>query len=360
MNSENSSTEIARPDDNADGGARGLRGVVTDELGRAVADAYGITVGDGIRDLGGSSNLNVRVDDGDGSFVVRVYRQHVGPERLAAIQAVRRRLDQMEIPCNRTLPTLMGDSWISVAGCLVELEQFVEHDADMNTWERLRTAMPTLARMHTALRDVELGEAGRAPRFANYLSSADSISLTAVGTARMRSWADVTLVELATADDADELARLVWEAERELVQRLPAQLVHGDFWDNNVFFRGDHLVFVTDFDYMGARPRTDDLALTLYFAALERMETPASDEQLSRLASLVDAYNEAAEAPLSETERAALPLAIARQPLWSIGGWVASLDSDESARLHAAGAAAEVAWALNVVGEAERWREALS
>jgi Ser/Thr protein kinase RdoA (MazF antagonist) len=34
--------------------------------------------------------------------------------------------------------------------------------------------------------------------------------------------------------------------------------VHGDFWDDNVYFHGEELVAVTDLDFMGNRPRVDD------------------------------------------------------------------------------------------------------
>jgi homoserine kinase type II len=75
---------------------------------------------------------------------------------------------------------------------------------------------------------------------------------------------------------------------------------------------------------------------------------------------LVDAYEAGSDIPLRATERAALPLAIARQPLWSIGGWVASLDDEESARQHAAGVGPAVDWALSLVRDLPRWRAALA
>jgi Ser/Thr protein kinase RdoA (MazF antagonist) len=37
------------------------------------------------------------------------------------------------------------------------------------------------------------------------------------------------------------------------------QLVHGDFWDDNVLFAGDEVVLVTDFDFLGLRPPVGDL-----------------------------------------------------------------------------------------------------
>jgi hypothetical protein len=36
--------------------------------------------------------------------------------------------------------------------------------------------------------------------------------------------------------------------------------------------------------------------------------------------------------PLTHPERAALPLAMARQPLWAVGRWIALLDDESRAR----------------------------
>ena len=53
--------------------------------------------------------------------------------------------------------------------------------------------------------------------------------------------------------------------------------------------------------------------------------------------------------PLSESERAALPVAMARQPLWSLAVWVAHLDSERAARRHLAAVGRELSWARRLV-----------
>ena len=80
------------------------------------------------------------------------------------------------------------------------------------------------------------------------------------------------------------------------------------------------LVHVADLDFMGERARIDDLALVLYFTSLKYLECPVSDHQLHVLRTLVNAYERGLDEPITTVERAALPVAIARQPLWSIGG----------------------------------------
>lgn len=345
--------------DDARGGLRGLRARPSQRLLDVIRSRWGIDCGSHPVDLGGSSNLNLLVSDRADRFVVRVYRPYVTAERLRDAHLVRSVLDTAGVPCGDLVPTRDGQSWVVFEGRLVEVERFVERDAQMDSWERLEIRLPVLGRIHTVLRDLEVGEAGTSPMFANHVDSPEALERTLRGTRRIRAW-DPSPPELRLATDAEDLARLVTRAERPLADQLPRQLVHGDFWDNNVFFRGGSVVFVTDFDFMGERARIDDLALTLFFTCMEFLEEPVSDDQLGRLRRLIDAYDAGSDDPLTATERAALPPAIARQPLWSIGGCVASLDDKEAARQHAAAMAPGVRWALSLIGEVDRWQAVLA
>ena len=343
--------------DDAGGGLRGLRARPAKRLIEAVHNAYGIASDAPPADLGGSSNLNLLVCDGEDRWVVRVYRPYVTPERLRDVHVVRHELDAAGVPCEGLILTRRGDEWMVFRDRLVEVEGFVDRDADMDSWAALEAGMPVLARTHDCLRGLPLSEAGKHPLFANYVGSADALAATLDGTERIRSWGP-TQAELALVADAERLAHLVSNAETGLTAELPTQLVHGDFWDNNVFLRGGNVVYVTDFDFMGQRPRIDDLALTMFFACMEYFEDPVSDAQLRRVRALLDAYEASCQLSLSPHERAALPSAIARQPLWSIGGWVRLLDDDSAARQHAAGSHREVGWALHLMEDLERWQAA--
>jgi Ser/Thr protein kinase RdoA (MazF antagonist) len=133
--------------------------------------------------------------------------------------------------------------------------------------------------------------------------------------------------------------------------------VHGDFWDNNVRFRHQQVALVTDFDFLGDRPRTDDLALTLYFTSVDITDITSDP---APLAELVGAYESGLGTGLSQLERAAIPLAMARQPLWSISVWVALLDSQAAARRHLAATAPELKWALQLTGRIAQVQDALT
>jgi Ser/Thr protein kinase RdoA (MazF antagonist) len=345
--------------DDADGGRRGLRARPGPGLRRALGDHWGLGLFAEAVDLGGSSSLNLLVGDRDRRLVVRVHRPHVTPGRLAAIHQARRALLAGGVPCAPPVPTRQGAAWVAFQGRLVEAEAYVDHDAVMDSWPRLEAGMALLAQVHNRLRDLKVAEEGRRPRFANHLGSADVASSVRRGVERIRGW-EPTPAERRLAAVAEELAELVTQAEAGLVLGLARQLVHGDFWDNNVGFRGGRPVLVADFDFMGERARIDDLALTLHCARCDLGAEAGLVEELARLGRLVASYDAALDRPLSAAERAALPVALARQPLSSIGGWVARLDDQAAARRHATSVGPELTAARRIMTELGRWQDAFA
>jgi Ser/Thr protein kinase RdoA (MazF antagonist) len=345
--------------DDADGGRRGLRARPGPGLLQAIWEHYGLSpFGKGV-DLGGSSSLNLLVGDGHRLCVARVHRPHVTPERLGAIHRARRVLLAGGVPCAPMVPTRLGEPWVIVRGRLVEVEAYADHDGVMDSWRRLEAGMALLARTHGLLRHLQAGEVGRRPLFANHIEPADVEAWTRRGTERIRGWGPTT-AESGLADAAERLAGLVTEAEAGLVDQLPRQLVHGDFWDSNVLFRDDRPVLLGDFDFMGERARVDDLALTLHCASSDLGAHAGPAEDLTRLRRLVARYDAGLGRPLGAAERAALPLAMARQALSSIGNWVARLDDEATARRHAADAGPEVRASLGIVADLDRWQDAFA
>lgn len=345
--------------DDANSGRRGLRAAPSPRLFEALKDRYGIVGANDSCDLGGSSSLNLLVFGDEGRYVVRVYRPYVTAARLGDIQRVRRHLASGGVPCSELITTRDGQPWIALDDRLVEVERYVERDAVMDSWERVWAGLPSLGRIHALLRGVTVSTEGRIPLFANHVAPQDALAQTLRGTGRIRDWGP-SPDELRLADAAEELARRLDTAELPFVPLLPRQLTHGDYWDNNVFFRDGEVALVADFDFLGERARIDDLALTLYYTHGTFSKDYSSDDAPRRLRGLVDAYERGLDDPLSSAERAALPLAIARQPLWSIGGWIALLDDEGSARRHAAGMYAEVERSLQIVYEIETWQAAFA
>jgi Ser/Thr protein kinase RdoA (MazF antagonist) len=359
-----------------------LRATPSPALFAALRDRYEIGDGTerGTRDLGGSSNLNLLATGirsanrnessatrqyGVGSqdcWVVRVYRPWVTSQRLDAIQSVRRTLADGGVPCAPPCVTLDGASWITVQDRLVEVEPYVPHDAEMDTWERLHAGLPLLGRIHALLESLRPGEAGRSAPASNNISPKHLLRGVQLGTQRIREWPP-TDAERHIADLADTLATLVAGAEHRQAGPLHRQLVHGDFWDNNVLFRAGQIVQITDLDFMGERARIDDLALTLYYTNSTFKDDQTSPRRAQALRALVDAYDSGLDAcgvrPLSGAERAALPAAIARTTLGFIA-MIPAVDSEPGARKLAAEMARDLSWAHAMMQDLAMWQFAFT
>ncbi len=343
--------------DDAGGGRRGHRAVESAELWEVLAAGWAISPQHG-RDLGGSLNLNLLVSRGDDRLVVRVHRPSVSQARLQDIQAVWDRLDAAGVPCSALVAARDGARWARAGDRLVEVERFIPHDAAMNTPHRLARGLPLLGRIHARLADMEVSPAGRAAEFANHIEPGRVLSGTRAGTARIPSWHPAP-AERRMATQAERLAEQVTAGEASRAARLPRQLVHGDFWDDNVFFRGQDPAFVADFGFMAERARIDDLALTLYYADTH-IGLATSQDRIAALRPLVHAYASGLDTPLTDAERQALPWAIVRQPLWGIGGWVTLLDDEHTARAHARATFPAIGRALQLITDIQAWQTGLS
>ena len=339
--------------DDAGNGTRGLKPQVTVALAETVERVWGVTLADA-EVLGGSTGLNLRSAASDDPVVVRIHRRHVRAQRVEAMQLAREAGGGAGVPIASPVLGLDGSRVATIDGCVVEVERFVESDATMDTLDRIRAALPTLAHLHDVLAATQLPTAANDLRFANYVSAVDVVERVAVGAARIRVLAPQLS---AVADAAEELARRLEDAQTTIGPFAESQWCHGDFWDNNVLFRQGQVVLVTDFGFMNRRLRVDDLALSLYFTLWELHAThdPSPAQTLS---TLVDAYDRGTERPLGELERDALPLAIARQPLWSIAVWAAELDDPRAVYAHLQGHHVALRLAAGILGDLDHWNRA--
>jgi Ser/Thr protein kinase RdoA (MazF antagonist) len=314
---------------------------LTPEILTFVEDQYGLCSNEPPPDLGGSFHLNVLVD----GHVLRVYGPWVSAARLEELQGIRGRLRSEGIPVPEVRPALDGSPWCVHDGCVLEVERYID-GMPMSSWEQLRTGMHTLGRLHALMADLELQVP---PPIANHLPEADALTATFDALAVVRAWGP-TRQEERYAEIAEALAGML------PVLDLPCQPVHGDFKDTNVLFRNMDLVAVLDFDFMGVRPRIDDLALPLHYL----LQTGA---RLSQVRGLVDAYDSGCATPLSSLERRALPFAMARMSLAYLQYLLLPGDEQYMLRIRREfneerGPACE--WWLRTMREATLWESAFS
>jgi Ser/Thr protein kinase RdoA (MazF antagonist) len=226
----------------------------------------------------------------------------------------------------------------------------------MNTPDRIAAAMPIMAHVHWLMAGLPEDTNGDQPLFANHVEPWEVVARTTNGINRVKAW-DPTESEIELCTIAENLAQRVAAGEEEFLPGLRYQRAHGDFWDNNVFFRDGEIVLVADFDYMGRTARTDDLARTLYFAISSRWTGHNHyGELIEYAASLVEAYNSIANPPLTRLERLVLPLSIVRESLSWVANWLPDLDDQEMARKGFGEGRSDLAMAQLVLDNLRAWQ----
>ncbi len=328
-------------------------------------DEYGVQWDGEPVDLGGSNNLNLHLPAHDGrtdGWVARVYCPWTSPVRLRAIQLARFTLVAAGLPFAETIATRDAETIVEHDGRVVEAEEFVGGEA-MDLDDGLDVGMPVLARIHEVLGGLDPPPAATVAPWPNHVGAEAAYAWTQQGTATLRA-ADPSsdgpsADDLLVADLAEELAGELAEVEPALHLEIWEQLVHGDFWDNNVLCRDGGIVTILDLDFMGERPRIDDLALTLYYANSTLGAGYTSPERIARLASLVDAYAGALDEPLTDVERVALPYAIVRTILCFVGKLALIPDRALRSRI-VDELKPDLEWSLDVVRDVIPWQHALA
>ena len=270
----------------------GASPTLSDELLQLVSSRYGIQSQNAVQ-LGGSWNLNVRLNE----YVVRVYGPWVVAERLQEMQRVRQELRAKGVPIPELKAARDGSYSCIFEDCLVEVEQFID-GTPMATWQQLQAGFHALGELHSFMATLSVGVPSPV---ANHLPAELALAATEDVLFAIRQW-NLTEEEERYAETIAELVSMLPN------MNLPVQLVHGDFKDNNLVFHKEELRAVLDFDFMGVRPRIDDLALPLHTMLQHGIE-------LSKVRKLLDCYDSGCEIRLSNEERQALPYAMARMAL---------------------------------------------
>lgn len=335
-----------------------IRPLAAPDLLEHVRETYSVGGVELTMDLGGSRNHNLLVTTGAGMLVIRVYRTGILLDRLLAIQSVRRALSARGIPASIARRTRAGELWSRHMGHLIEVEEYVEHSAQLDSWGRLEVGLPLLARAHSVLRGLSPSPASKRPSVMNYLTAAEVQEWTPRAVKRLEPW-PLPTEQAQVVRSTESLVHRLHEIDGPFRGRLPVQLVHGNFWESSVLFRSGKVVLVTDFDFMAERPRIEDLALTLYFASSTLARDPSSDRNLRRLRALVDGYDAALDDHLSPLERQALPLAIARAPL-AVMQYLAQSERTEEAQHLIRKMGPDLTWAAAIVANVEHWQQGLA
>jgi hypothetical protein len=228
---------------------------------------------------------------------------------------------------------------------VVDVESYVASNGITTSWPRFMAAARLLARIHDSL---DAGVVAKSDGAKPYVPPPVRLYGTP---AELLGWMDETVEAIHTqqttdrraAPDAAEQALGLCNRGRTLLSvldawwnaegvALPRGLTHGDYGTSNALFRGDRLAAVIDWDLLDERERTYDLARAFrwtlrraepaLFAGppIEASDAPADalDVLAGRLRGAVAAYDDAVARPLTQNECGALPLQMARVPLYDL------------------------------------------
>jgi len=270
--------------------------------------------------LNGAVNTIVLLKTSQGAFVARAHRPWTTAERLESVHTVMQSLKDRGFPVPKVGRTLDDRTWIQIRDRLVELQEYIPHDACIDSWDLYMHSFEILAKMHEYLLTLHVDHLFP-PLVSTYVTPEQAL--------KMLEDTDAICVEKARelgAEDALHIrqqARDILEAlDREwkgYADRLPRQVVHGDYGWSNVLVKGGRIVGIIDFDFMAERERVFEVAYSLYWA-FDRLEGDNwQNGFFPRVGRLVDRYNYLSRWPLLDVEISVLPYEMARVPLY----WIA-------------------------------------
>ena len=285
--------------------------------------------GAGWADIGGSFNLNVRID-AEPPVVLRVHRPWVTRGRVAGLRRLRERLQRTQVRVARPI-RMFGSDLVRVADRWAELEEFIDHVQPRTDEDSYVRVFEELGRVHTALKAVW------EPSPPEPLDDHRTFGQLrySVGFTRRRLGPRSEPVVHRMRQLTGELSKLRKEVE------LPCTPIHGDYKLGNAVELSDGSWATFDLDFARVRERLYDIAASLHHVA--------QGGELLEPRRLLAAYESTAPEPLTRDEYRWLPGALALVPLhWAA---TAGLVGDGIREAEGAMTAAEAWWSRR----AELW-----
>jgi len=300
----------------------GPRAVLDERSLEAIVEQFNLGGVMSAWDVGGTYNLNLHIRTSMGEYVIRLYRPWVTRERLLFLHQVKRALHRAEFPVPELVISPAGEAILSHNSRLGEVERFVPHDGIADTWERYAVAVSTLGRLHhffmqgphrASIVSAPISNYGTPPQLFEW------VRLTAERIERLAGNPEASRA-LVLCRHAWELLTLLCAEWQGTGRHLPDLLIHGDYVGGNLLFEHEHLVGILDFDFLDVRERVYELAYTLYWM-MARLSGEGTPERWpwTYAQEMVSHYNHTNSRPLTSGEIRALPVTMARVPLYWVG-----------------------------------------
>ena len=291
--------------------------------------------GAGWADIGGSFNLNVRID-AEPPVVLRVHRLWVTRGRVAGLRRLRERLLGAQVRVAQPM-RMFGSDLVRVADRWAELEEFVDHVQPPATQDSYVRLFEELGRLHAALKAVwEPSPPGPLDDHRTFGQLRYSVGFT-----RRRLGPRSEPVVRRMRQLTGELSKL-----RKGVE-LPFAPIHGDYRLGNAVELSDGSWVTLDLDFARVRERLYDIAGALSLmrdlpGIATSLNPGAQSGEWLEPRLLLDAYERTAPEPLTPDEHRWLPGALALVPLhWAATAGLVGVSVEEA---ESAMSAAEAWW----------------
>ncbi|HEX2527192.1 MAG TPA: homoserine kinase [Geminicoccus sp.] len=234
----------------------------------------------------GVENSNFFVDTERGRYVLTIYERRVNPADLPFYLGLMEHLAERGIHCPLPIHGTDGKVRRELMGKPAAIVTFLEgHCVEQITPAHCRALGAALAQLHREGRDFPI-------RRANDLS--------------VKGWR--RLLDLCEPDADRVLSGLAQELERDFQDilsawpaALPAGVIHGDLFPDNIFFRDTEVTGIIDFYFACNDLLAYDLAVCLVAWCFDGQHLFLPE----RAEALVEGYR--SERPLEPAEKAALP-----------------------------------------------------
>lgn len=261
------------------------------------------------RKLGGSYNLNIKVETERGEFVVRFLSRNNTEPHLRYIQTALTSLSKQGVPVLKPLLAGSGDPFVRYKDKLLQVTPFVRAESFQCRPEQVLASARMLSRFHETLPD---SPPGTTPGWSFYRP----VDYYEDALDRLKDLSGIPRRELRKVERAAARILETWEKAEKA---LPTATIHGDWHFWNQLYRKDEVCSVMDFDFIQRGKRIHDVAYALWAIYILLPEHAKQFDQL-----FIQGY-----ANLTEEEIQILPVAIAKVGLFFLCQCAYSSHSDE-------------------------------
>ncbi|MEK8131476.1 phosphotransferase [Paenibacillus filicis] len=246
--------------------------------------------------IGGSYNVNIKLQTNQGEFVVRVLNSSSTTAHLRSLQKVLTAARKAGLPVVLPLVSTEGEPYIHCKGRLLQVTRFVEMGLFENKKGQVTASGRMLRHFHDALQAVTVEPKPKwsfnkdRAYFLNALSLLEEVP-------------DIPEYQLEKIRLISERILELFESAEEGLER---SIVHGDWHFWNQGYADDEVVCVLDFDFVEQGYRIHDVAYALWVIY---MLLPAQSRSFDR--DFLKGYGS-----LTEEEATILPVAVAKVALF--------------------------------------------